>query len=93
MHYSTQIKPISYVKANAAQVLRELTESRDVLVITQNGEATAVMQDIASYEADQQALALLKILAMGNLQIEDGKVIRATDAVARIRTKQTTINN
>jgi len=93
MHYSTQIKPISYVKANAAQVLRELTESRDVLVITQNGEATAVMQDIASYEADQQALALLKILAMGNLKIEDGKVIRATDAVARIRAKQTTINN
>lgn len=92
MHYSTQIKPISYVKANAAQVLRELTESRDVLVITQNGEATAVMQDIASYEADQQALALLKILAMGNLKIEDGKVIRATDAVARIRAKQTTIN-
>ncbi len=93
MHYSTQIKPISYVKANAAQVLRELTESRDVLIITQNGEATAVMQDIASYEADQQALALLKILAMGNLQIGDGKVIRATDAVARIRAKQTTINN
>ena len=93
MHYSTQIKPISYVKANAAQVLRELTESRDVLIITQNGEATAVMQDIASYEADQQALALLKILAMGNLQIEDGKVIRATDAGARIRAKQTTINN
>ena len=48
MNFSTQIKPISYVKANAAQVLRDLTISRDVLVITQNGEATAVMQDIAS---------------------------------------------
>jgi len=92
MHYSTQIKPISYVKANAAQVLRELTESRDVLVITQNGEATAVMQDIASYEADQQALALLKILAMGNQLIENGKVIRAADAVARIRARQTTVS-
>ena len=89
MQYSTQIKPISYVKANAAQVLRDLTTSREVLVITQNGEATAVMQDIASYEADQQALALLKILALGNQQIEQGKVIRAADAVARIRAKQT----
>ena len=92
MHYSTQIKPISYVKANAAQVLRDLAISRDVLVITQNGEATAVMQDIASYEADQQALALLKILALGNQQIEQGKVIRAAVAVAvavaRIRAKQ-----
>ena len=48
MNFSTQIKPISYVKANAAQVLRDLTISRDVLVITQNGKATAVMQDIAS---------------------------------------------
>ena len=93
MNYSTQIKPISYVKANAAQVLRELIESRDVLVITQNGEATAVMQDIASYEADQQALALLKILALGNQQIEQGKVIRAADAVARIRAKQTTVSH
>ncbi len=89
MQYSTQIKPISYVKANAAQVLRDLTISRDVLVITQNGEATAVMQDIASYEADQQALALLKILALGNQQIEQGKVTRISDAAARIRAKQT----
>ena len=88
MNYSNQIKPISYVKANAAQVLRDLTESRDVLVITQNGEATAVMQDIASYQADQQALALLKILALGNQQIELGKVVHASDAVARIRAKQ-----
>lgn len=88
MHYSTQIRPISYVKANAALVLRELTESRDVLVITQNGEATAVMQDIASYEADQQALALLKILALGNQQIEQGKVIPAADAIARVRARR-----
>jgi PHD/YefM family antitoxin component YafN of YafNO toxin-antitoxin module len=93
MHYSTQIKPISYVKANAAQVLRDLTESRDVLVITQNGEATAVMQDIASYEADQQALALLKILALGNQQIEQGKVVSVSDAVSRIRAKQTTASH
>ena len=66
MQYTTQIKPISYVKANAAQILRDLTENQDVLIITQNGEATAVLQDIATYQADQQALALLKILATAN---------------------------
>ena len=93
MNYSTQIKPISYVKANAAQVLRDLTESRNVLVITQNGEATAVMQDIASYEATQQALALLKILALGNQQIEQRKVTPVADAAARIRAKQTTASH
>ena len=49
MKYSTRIKPISYVKANAAQLIRELGEKREPLVITQNGEAKAVMQDVASY--------------------------------------------
>ena len=88
MQYATQIKPISYVKANAAQVLRDLTENQDVLIITQNGEATAVLQDIASYQASQQALALLKILALGNQQIEKGKVIPAADAITRIRAKR-----
>ena len=48
----------------------ELTELREPLVITQNGEATAVMQDVASYEQTQETLALLKILALGNRQIE-----------------------
>ena len=47
MKYSSRIKPISYVKANAAEVIRELAERREPLVITQNGEATAVMQDVA----------------------------------------------
>jgi prevent-host-death family protein len=88
MRYSTQVKPISYVKANAAQVLRELAESRETLVITQNGEAAAVMQDVATYEADQQALALLKILALGNQQIAQGKVVPAADAVARVRARR-----
>jgi prevent-host-death family protein len=88
MRYSTQVKPISYVKANAAQVLRELAESRETLVITQNGEAAAVMQDVATYEADQQALALLKILALGNQQIAQGKVVPAANAVARVRARR-----
>ncbi|MGH6805016.1 MAG: type II toxin-antitoxin system Phd/YefM family antitoxin, partial [Methyloceanibacter sp.] len=65
MRYTTQIKPISYLKANAADVLRELNEQRRPLVITQNGEAKAVIQDVASYDETQETLALLKILALG----------------------------
>ena len=82
---ASHIKPISYLKANAAQVLRDLTEQREPLVITQNGEATAVLQDIASYEQDQQTLALLKILALGNQQIAQGRTVPATQAVSDIR--------
>lgn len=85
MKYSTRIKPISYVKANAAELIRELGERREPLVITQNGEATAVMQDVASYEATQETLALLKILALGRRQAEDGKTVPAAEAVRRAR--------
>lgn len=55
------------------------------MVITQNGEAKAVIQDVASYEETQETLALLKILALGNRQIEEGRTIPAKDAIKRLR--------
>jgi prevent-host-death family protein len=88
MRYSSQVKPISYLKANAAEVLLKLTELREPMVITQNGEAKAVIQDVASYEETQETLALLKILALGNQEIEQGKVTPVGDVVARLRAKR-----
>lgn len=89
MRYSTQIKPISYLKANAAEVLQELAVNREPLVITQNGEAKAVIQDVASYEETQETLALLKILALGNQQIAENRVSPFADAIKRVRGHQT----
>ena len=88
MKYSTRIKPISYVKSNAAEIIRELADQREPLVITQNGEAKAVLQDIASYEETQETMALLKILALGNRQIEEGKVVPASQVIRRLRGKK-----
>ena len=88
MRYSTQVKPISYLKANAAEVLIQLTTQPEPMVITQNGEAKAVIQDVASYEETQETLALLKILALGNQQIEQGQVKPVADVVARLRGKR-----
>jgi prevent-host-death family protein len=88
MRYSSQIKPISYLKANAAEVLKELAEQRKPMVITQNGEAKAVIQDVASYEETQETLALLKILALGSREIEAGKTRPVADAVKRLRAKK-----
>ena len=85
MKLSTQIKPISYLKAHAAEIVRNLRKSRQPLVITQNGEAKAVIQDIESYEENQEALAQLKILAMGNRQIEEGRVEPAGEVLHRLR--------
>jgi prevent-host-death family protein len=87
MRYSTQIKPISYLKANAAEVLNTLAENRQPLIITQNGEAKAILQDIKSFEQTQETLALLKILALGKQQIADGKVTPQNVAAKRLRTK------
>jgi prevent-host-death family protein len=87
MKFSAQVKPISYLKANAAEVIRGLAENRAPLVITQNGEATAVLQDVASYEETQETLALLKILALGNREIAEGKTMPAREAIRRARAR------
>lgn len=89
MRYTTQIKSISYLKAHAAEVLDQLAAKREPLAITQNGEAKAVMQDVASYDETQETLALLKILALGEREIEERKVKPIADIVNRLRGKET----
>jgi len=69
MNYSNQIKPISYLKTHAAQVLAQITAEREPLFITQN------------------TLALLKLLALGNQEVADGKVKPLADVVKRFRAK------
>jgi len=85
MKLSSQIKPISYLKAHAAEIVRNMGEQREALIITQNGEAKVVMQDIESYEQTQETMALLKILALGKRQIEEGKVEPAAQVIKRLR--------
>jgi prevent-host-death family protein len=85
MKYSDQIKPVSYLKANTAEILRRIAERGEPLVITQNGVAKAVVQDIATYEQIQERMALLKILALGKRQIEEGKVVPVRVAIKRLR--------
>ena len=70
MHIADHVRPISYLKSEAAQIVKDLTDSGEPLIITQNGEAKLVVQDVRTYEATQQTLALLKILAIGQKQID-----------------------
>ena len=88
MKLSNQIKPISYLKAHAAEVVRNLAGQSEPLIITQNGEAKVVLQDIESYEQTQETMALLKILALGGRQIENGKVQPANDVIKRLRKRE-----
>jgi len=87
MGLADQIKPISYLKANAAEILAKLAESGEPMIITQNGEAKAVLQDIVSYEDTQETLALLKILALGDRQITEGRVKPAREVIRNLGKK------
>lgn len=73
MKYSEAVKPISYFKSHAAEVIREVSENKKTMVITQNGEAKAILQDVHAYEQLQESLALLKMLAMSNKNFQSGK--------------------
>lgn len=85
MNLESRIKPISYLKAHTAELIRQLGEGAPPLVITQNGEAKAVLQDIGSWEAMQEALALLKLLALGRDEMAAGKTAAVAGLAARIR--------
>ena len=72
MKFSTQVKPISYLKSHAAEVVKDITETREPMLISQNGEAKLVVMDVRSYEEQAETMAMLKVLAMGNRAIEKG---------------------
>jgi prevent-host-death family protein len=88
MPRAARIKPISYFKANAAEIIQELGEVGEPMIITQNGEAKAVVQDIVSYEQTQETLALLRILALANNNIEQGHYRPAKEVFADLRKRQ-----
>lgn len=73
MKYSESIKPISFFKNNMAHVIRQLNEDQSTMIITQNGEAKAVVIDIKKYEQMQETMAMLEIIAQGKQDIAEGK--------------------
>ena len=85
MKLSKSVKSISYLKGHAAELLKELSTSQQPLIVTQNGEAKAVVQDIISYEKTQESLALLKILAQSTNNIKQDKTKSVSNAFKDIR--------
>jgi prevent-host-death family protein len=80
------------LKANAAEIFKVLEEQRKPMIITQNGQAKAVIQDVTSYEEIQETLALLKILALGTQQVERGEITSIAEVAARLRSKGTSLS-
>ncbi len=92
MKYSQAIKPISYLKAHASEVIRDITEKHKTMIITQHGEAKVVVQDIHVFEQTQESLAMLKLLAQSKISLQQDKFKPAAKAFAdlaeRVRAEQ-----
>ena len=88
MSLSTHIKPISYLKANAAKIAAELKNDGEAYIITQNGEAAMVVQSVAEYEQTQETLAMLKMLSQSDKDIKQGKVHDAKAVIAQLRSRR-----
>lgn len=87
MKLKEDIKPISYIKANAANILNQVNKTHRPIFITQNGEAKAVLIDSESYENMKDALGLLKLISYGEKDIRDGNVIKHNEVFSRIGNK------
>ena len=81
MNFSN-VQPISYLKTNTSDVIKQVQATHDPIAITVNGRVHAVVQDSVSYQKMQDQIAMLRILALGRKQIEEGKIIAHEDVVA-----------
>jgi prevent-host-death family protein len=85
MKLAANVKPVGFLKENADEIVRTLSERGGPLIITRDGEAKAVVQDIEEFERTQETLALLKILSLGRKQIEEGRVRPAAEVTSALR--------
>jgi prevent-host-death family protein len=87
MRLSKAVKPVSYFKAHASEMIREVVANGETIVITQNGEARVVVQGVQEYEQMQESLAFLKMLAQSKKSIEAGRMKPASKTFSDLRAK------
>ena len=83
MDLEAAVEPVTELKTRSAQLIKKARTSRQPIVITQNGKATAVLQDVESYEEQRRALLLLKFLAQGDKELKQGRGVRHAAAKRR----------
>ena len=89
LNLKEDIKPISYIKTNAAKMMKYVNERKSPIIVTQNGEARAVLMDIESYQKTQDAFALLNLIKIAENDIKNGKTRKADDVFSNLRQKIT----
>ena len=87
MDYAKGIEPVTVLKTRSAELIRQARETGQPIIITQNGKPTAVLQDVESFQRQREALTLLKVLAKGDQELSEGKVISHDEVLRRIERK------
>ena len=93
MNYVDAIEPVTVLKTRSAELIRRAHQNGQPIIITQNGKATAVLQDIVSYQRERQALLLLKYLARGDRDHREGRVLSDEEADRHFRGKLATMKS
>ena len=87
MKFSEAVKPISYLKTHASEVVRDVAENQRTMIITLNGEAKVILQDVKVYEKTQESIALLKILALSGREIKKGNYKTLEKSFVNVRSR------
>ncbi len=87
MNISKDIKPVSYLKARAAELLKQINDTRRPVIITQNGEPRAVLQDPESYENMRNAIGILKLISISEEEIKNNNIIPNDVVFAMVQNK------
>jgi prevent-host-death family protein len=85
MRLKEDLRPITYLKSNAAELMEQINTTHRAVVITQNGTARAVLQDPESYEQMRRAIGLLKLVAHGDSDVQAGRTMAADEVFIRLR--------
>jgi prevent-host-death family protein len=93
MEYATSSEPVSVLKSKSSQLISRARTTRRPIVITQNGRATAILQDVESFQEQRQTLLLLKFLAQGDAEIKRGKGMSHEQVKTRLREKMRSLQN
>ena len=75
LNLAKDIRPISYIKAHSAEILKQVEDKKTPIVITQNGEAKAILLDINSYQNIIDSINLMKIISIGEDDIKNGRFV------------------
>jgi prevent-host-death family protein len=86
MNISTDIRPVSYLKSKSADLLKQINDTRRPVIITQNGEPKAVLQDPKSYESMRNAIGMLKLISQGEEDIKKGKTRTQEEVFEKLQT-------